>query len=117
MQTKMLIVRPLLALFALGMVFFMLEKIAARGRNQRFFRAEFATDLIYFLTAPLTKKDREKPHPRSDSPVWDIIFGKYYMPKNKQPKTFGIDAPMPKSFLGQIKEPFAVLFSKRERNP
>lgn len=39
------------------------------------------------------------------------------MPKNTQPKTFGIDAPMPEGFLGQIKEPFAVLFSKRERNP
>jgi sterol desaturase/sphingolipid hydroxylase (fatty acid hydroxylase superfamily) len=49
-------------------------------------------------------------------PVWDIIFGTYYMPKNTQPKTFGIDAPMPKGFLGQIKEPFAVLFSNRDRS-
>jgi len=54
-QPKILTARPLLALFGLGMAFFLLDKIAGRSRNQRFFRAEFATDLIYFLTAPLTK--------------------------------------------------------------
>lgn len=39
---------PVAGSFWTGNGIFLLDKIAGRSRNQRFFRAEFATDLIYF---------------------------------------------------------------------
>ena len=42
-------------------------------------------------------------------PVWDILFGTYYMPKGRSPENFGICEPMPKGYLGQLWEPFAWL--------
>jgi sterol desaturase/sphingolipid hydroxylase (fatty acid hydroxylase superfamily) len=38
-------------------------------------------------------------------PLWDILFGTYYMPK-RQPMVFGIDDPMPNDILGQMIQPF-----------
>ncbi|HEX4301697.1 MAG TPA: sterol desaturase family protein [Rhizomicrobium sp.] len=38
-------------------------------------------------------------------PLWDILFGTYYMPR-RQPTVFGIDDPMPQGFLGQMLQPF-----------
>jgi sterol desaturase/sphingolipid hydroxylase (fatty acid hydroxylase superfamily) len=40
-------------------------------------------------------------------PFWDILFGTYYMPKDRYPENFGICEPMPKGYLGQLWEPFA----------
>jgi sterol desaturase/sphingolipid hydroxylase (fatty acid hydroxylase superfamily) len=40
-------------------------------------------------------------------PLWDILFGTYYMPKGRYPENFGICEPMPKGYLGQLWEPFA----------
>ncbi len=40
-------------------------------------------------------------------PVWDIIFGTYYMPKGRWPQHFSLCEPMPKGFIGQLWEPFA----------
>lgn len=40
-------------------------------------------------------------------PCWDILFGTYYMPKNRWPENFEICEPMPTSYLGQLLEPFA----------
>jgi sterol desaturase/sphingolipid hydroxylase (fatty acid hydroxylase superfamily) len=40
-------------------------------------------------------------------PVWDILFGTYYMPTDRWPEDFGIQDAMPKSFWGQIWAPFA----------
>ncbi len=40
-------------------------------------------------------------------PVWDILFGTYYMPKGATPQTFGINEPMPAGFLGQLWFPFS----------
>ena len=40
-------------------------------------------------------------------PIWDILFGTYFMPKGRWPENFGICEPMPKSILGQLWEPFA----------
>jgi len=42
-------------------------------------------------------------------PFWDILFGTYYMPRGRFPENFGICEPMPKSYLGQLWEPFAWL--------
>lgn len=42
-------------------------------------------------------------------PLWDILFGTFYMPRGRYPENFGICEPMPKGFLGQFWEPFAWL--------
>ena len=38
-------------------------------------------------------------------PLWDILFGTYYMP-HRQPTVFGIDDAMPAGFVGQMLQPF-----------
>jgi sterol desaturase/sphingolipid hydroxylase (fatty acid hydroxylase superfamily) len=42
-------------------------------------------------------------------PLWDIIFGTYYMPRGRWPENFGIHEPMPAGYLGQLWAPFAWL--------
>jgi sterol desaturase/sphingolipid hydroxylase (fatty acid hydroxylase superfamily) len=39
-------------------------------------------------------------------PLWDLLFGTFYMPRNRQPEVFGIDDPMPSGFFGQMAAPF-----------
>ena len=45
-------------------------------------------------------------------PIWDIIFGTYYMPKNKRPKKYGVNEEIPDGILAQLKHPLATF-----RNP
>jgi sterol desaturase/sphingolipid hydroxylase (fatty acid hydroxylase superfamily) len=42
-------------------------------------------------------------------PVWDLMFGTYYMPRGRWPEDFGIHEPMPRGYLGQLWAPFASL--------
>jgi sterol desaturase/sphingolipid hydroxylase (fatty acid hydroxylase superfamily) len=39
-------------------------------------------------------------------PVWDILFGTYYMPKEMRPAVFGTGTPVPSGLLGQLLFPF-----------
>jgi len=39
-------------------------------------------------------------------PWVDLLFGTLYLPKDKRPARYGIDEPLPASFLGQLVEPF-----------
>ena len=39
-------------------------------------------------------------------PVWDVLFGTFYLPRGKRPDNFGIHDPMPKSLWGQLAQPF-----------
>jgi sterol desaturase/sphingolipid hydroxylase (fatty acid hydroxylase superfamily) len=39
-------------------------------------------------------------------PVFDILFGTYYMPKGAVPASFGTDTPVPTGLLGQLWFPF-----------
>lgn len=48
-------------------------------------------------------------------PVWDILFGTYFMPKGRYPENFGICEPMPGGFLGQLWEPFARLLRRGKK--
>lgn len=48
-------------------------------------------------------------------PIWDIIFGTYYMPRGRWPENFGINEPMPAGYLGQLWEPFAALGRSRRK--
>lgn len=39
-------------------------------------------------------------------PVWDILFGTFYMPNDRAPRNFGINEPMPNHLVGQLIHPF-----------
>lgn len=39
-------------------------------------------------------------------PIWDLIFGTFYMPKGRQPEVFGVADPVPKGLIGQLIYPF-----------
>ncbi len=38
-------------------------------------------------------------------PLWDIIFGTYYMPADKRPQVYGIDEEVPESIVGLVRHP------------
>lgn len=47
-------------------------------------------------------------------PVYDMLFGTYYMPQGKLPERFGLDnETMPESFLGQMVYPFRKSATRR----
>jgi sterol desaturase/sphingolipid hydroxylase (fatty acid hydroxylase superfamily) len=37
---------------------------------------------------------------------WDVVFGTFYLPKDRVPQNFGITEPMPSGFVGQLWQPF-----------
>jgi sterol desaturase/sphingolipid hydroxylase (fatty acid hydroxylase superfamily) len=39
-------------------------------------------------------------------PLWDLLFGTFYMPKGRQPEVFGVSEPVPKGLIGQLIYPF-----------
>ena len=39
-------------------------------------------------------------------PVWDILFGTYYMPRDLRPWQFGTQTPVPAGLVGQLLFPF-----------
>lgn len=39
-------------------------------------------------------------------PLWDILFGTYYMPKGRVPQQFGTSSPVPAGLVGQMLYPF-----------
>lgn len=39
-------------------------------------------------------------------PIWDRLFGTYYMPEGRWPENFGIHDPMPGNLVGQMWVPF-----------
>ncbi len=39
-------------------------------------------------------------------PVWDILFGTYYMPRDRVPARFGTETPVPEGLIGQLMFPF-----------
>ena len=39
-------------------------------------------------------------------PLWDIVFGTYYMPRNKRPLRYGVGEPIPITMAGQFRCPF-----------
>jgi sterol desaturase/sphingolipid hydroxylase (fatty acid hydroxylase superfamily) len=39
-------------------------------------------------------------------PVWDMLFGTYYMPKDRMTQSFGTATPVPGNLLGQMVFPF-----------
>jgi sterol desaturase/sphingolipid hydroxylase (fatty acid hydroxylase superfamily) len=39
-------------------------------------------------------------------PLWDRLFGTYFMPAGRRPEAFGADLPVPAGLLGQLAFPF-----------
>lgn len=39
-------------------------------------------------------------------PLWDIVFGTYYMPRDARPSRFGTSTPVPQDLPGQLVFPF-----------
>ncbi|MEM7079365.1 MAG: sterol desaturase family protein, partial [Pseudomonadota bacterium] len=46
-------------------------------------------------------------------PIWDILFGTYYLPSDRSPGPYGIDTHMPETYLGQLLQPFRPMQSKQ----
>ena len=45
-------------------------------------------------------------------PLWDQLFGTYFMPKNRRPQSYGVNEPIPDGIIRQLRHPF-----KGWRNP
>ena len=50
-------------------------------------------------------------------PLWDILFGTYYMPKERMPQNFGATEPVPTGYFGQLWHPFSGWFKRKGRPP
>lgn len=48
-------------------------------------------------------------------PLWDLLFGTYYMPRGRFPENFGIHEPMPAGYLGQLWHPFAAWSAAKKK--
>jgi sterol desaturase/sphingolipid hydroxylase (fatty acid hydroxylase superfamily) len=42
-------------------------------------------------------------------PVWDIVFGTYFMPRHRRPERYGIAEPMPTGLVNQLRYPLCGL--------
>ena len=47
-------------------------------------------------------------------PLWDIVFGTYYMPANKRPLRYGVSDSIPTTMAGQLHYPFVGVRSPRD---
>jgi sterol desaturase/sphingolipid hydroxylase (fatty acid hydroxylase superfamily) len=47
-------------------------------------------------------------------PLWDLLFGTYYMPDDKRPQRYGVTPPLPPGFAALIAQPFAGLPGPRQ---
>ncbi len=49
--------------------------------------------------------DRDAGNYANLSPVMDLLFGTYHHP-GEEPEAFGLNVPIPRTFLGQLRHPF-----------
>ena len=47
---------------------------------------------------------------------YDVLFGSAYLPTGQHPKAFGVDHPMPSSYLALLAYPFVAWASKHKRD-
>ena len=50
-------------------------------------------------------------------PLWDILFGTYYMPRDRMPCDFGVPERVPTGYFGQLWHPFAGWFGRKGPPP
>ncbi len=46
-------------------------------------------------------------------PMWDIVFGTYFMPRDRRPMRYGVDGPVSIGVVGQLIDPFRGLPNAR----
>jgi sterol desaturase/sphingolipid hydroxylase (fatty acid hydroxylase superfamily) len=46
-------------------------------------------------------------------PLWDLVFGTYFLPENRRPQRYGIGEPMPTGLVHQLRYPLRDLPSPR----
>ncbi|MEZ5230084.1 MAG: sterol desaturase family protein [Acidimicrobiales bacterium] len=46
-------------------------------------------------------------------PMWDQLFGTYFMPKGRRPKRYGVDEYVPQGMVAQLLHPFRGIRSRR----
>ena len=47
-------------------------------------------------------------------PLWDIVFGTYFMPADRRPQRYGVTEPMPPGVVRQLLHPFRGLRTPRQ---
>jgi sterol desaturase/sphingolipid hydroxylase (fatty acid hydroxylase superfamily) len=50
-------------------------------------------------------------------PLWDLLFGTYYMPRDRVPESFGTDTPVPSGLVGQMLFPFRSALPQGQKPP
>jgi sterol desaturase/sphingolipid hydroxylase (fatty acid hydroxylase superfamily) len=50
-------------------------------------------------------------------PIWDLLFGTYRIPVDRQPVRYGVDGPVPSTFVGLLCQPLIGLRRKRIGRP
>jgi sterol desaturase/sphingolipid hydroxylase (fatty acid hydroxylase superfamily) len=50
-------------------------------------------------------------------PLWDILFGTYYMPRDRMPCDFGVPEKVPAGYFGQLWHPFSGWFKRKGPPP
>jgi sterol desaturase/sphingolipid hydroxylase (fatty acid hydroxylase superfamily) len=38
-------------------------------------------------------------------PAWDLLFGTYFMPRDRRPMVYGVSEPVPRTFVAQLRHP------------
>jgi len=92
-----------------------LERVFQRHRMP-VLRPELMTDFMHIWVTQEyhhwhNARDKEA-HDRNYAgalPLWDLVFGTYYMPQGKRPEDYGIEDHIPKNYLGQLVHPFRRL--------
>jgi len=117
----------------LTLVFWGIEYFWPSIPEQRRLRGGFVTDVVYWLFTPLhanvswtfgplghvlaSPAFHRRHHTKETAaidknfagllPVWDLLFGTFYLPKDRRPTEFGVhDDGVPDSFWGQLVYPF-----------
>jgi sterol desaturase/sphingolipid hydroxylase (fatty acid hydroxylase superfamily) len=42
-------------------------------------------------------------------PIWDVLFGTYFMPSGRRPQVYGVDGAVPKGIVRQLRDPLRGL--------
>jgi sterol desaturase/sphingolipid hydroxylase (fatty acid hydroxylase superfamily) len=50
-------------------------------------------------------------------PLFDILFGTFYMPRGKTPSEYGLEQPVPATYVAQFLHPFRTISRSRENRP
>ena len=75
------------------------------GWRLRFLDGIWVTSEFHHWHHSVDKQARDKNYAGA-LPLYDWIFGTFYLPANARPGTYGVDTHMPDTYLGQLIQPF-----------